>query len=228
VATPSAYVRGTVVDAFDVDPEQVVVVPHGVPGHRRPEPDAQAAVLARHGVDGSRYVVYPAITHPHKGHRVLVDMLGHLPDVRLVLTGGAGSGEEALRAAVRDAGVGDRIVRTGRVDDLERDALVAGAAALVFPSEYEGFGAPLVEAMMLGTPVVCSDHPAVVEVVGGAGLVVGERTGEAWAAAVQEAFDRPGALVEAGSARAAAFTLERSGAALADTYRRVAAAGTTG
>ena len=64
------------------------------------------------------------------------------------------------------------MVRTGRVDDNDRDGLIRLADALVFPSEYEGFGAPVVEAMALGTPVICSDQPALKEVVAEAGLVL--------------------------------------------------------
>ncbi len=76
-------------------------------------------------------------------------------------------------------------MRTGRVDDDDRDGLIRLADALVFPSEYEGFGAPVVEAMALGTPVVCSDQAALKEVVADAGLVLPLDL-EAWA----DALDR--------------------------------------
>jgi glycosyltransferase involved in cell wall biosynthesis len=98
----------------------------------------------------------------------------------------------------------------------------------VFPSEYEGFGAPLVEAMLLGTPVVCADHPAMREVVGDAGVIVSERSGEAWAAGLRAAIAAADALTAAGHERAAAFTLERSGEALAAAYRTVASIGEAG
>jgi alpha-1,3-rhamnosyl/mannosyltransferase len=233
IATPSAYVRGTVIDAFGADPERVVVVTHGVPPHPAPDSEYRRAVTDRHGLADRPFVVYPAITHPHKGHRLLIDMLGHLDgdldgDLALVLLGGEGAAERDLQAAIDAAGVGHRVIRPGRVSDTERDALVAAAAALVFPSEYEGFGAPLVEAMMLGTPVVCGDHPAMLEVVGDAGVIVTERSGEAWASAVQAAVAAADALSVAGRNRAAAFTLERSGEALAAAYRTVASIGAAG
>ena len=82
-------------------------------------------------------------------------------------------------------GLERRVVRPGRVPAADRDGLIALAEALVFPSEYEGFGAPVVEAMALGTPVVCSDQAALAEVVGDAGIVL-PRDVDAWAGALDE------------------------------------------
>jgi glycosyltransferase involved in cell wall biosynthesis len=118
-------------------------------------------------------------------------------------------------------GIGDRVIRTGRVTATDRDALLAGASALVFPSEYEGFGAPLVEAMALGVPVVCSAAPAVREVVADAAVIV-DGGAEAWAAAVADAASRRDELVARGEVRRQAFTLDASSAALAAAYRLAA------
>lgn len=228
VATPSEYVRRRVLEVFRRDPAGVVVVPHGVPDLERPTDDAIDAVLARYGVRRP-YLVYPAITHPHKGHRVLVDLLraagpGHpLRDLQLVLIGGTGAAEQELLAAIAvDASVAGRIVRAGRVPDADRDALIAGSEALVFPSEYEGFGAPVVEAMALGVPVVTSDHPALVEVVAGAGVMVAGRDPDAWSAGIADALARRAELIDLGLARRAAFTPAVSGQALAAAYHRAA------
>lgn len=231
VATPSEYVRSTVIDAFDADPDRVVVVRHGIPATERPSPELIAAVGSRYGVDGP-YVAYAAITHPHKGHRHLVELLattetpGHpLRDLRLVLLGGEGTAEADLRAAITELGVEHRVVRTGRVPHAERDALLAGAQALVFPSEYEGFGAPLIEAMALGVPVVASAHPAVVEVVGDAGIIVDGFTPDAWSAAVETAIERRAELVEMSRRRRDDFTLAKSAQELRDAYRLAASVG---
>jgi glycosyltransferase involved in cell wall biosynthesis len=144
-------------------------------------------------------------------------------DLALVLTGGAGAAEAEVMSAVRDRGLAERVVRAGRVSDTERDALIAGAVAMVFPSEYEGFGAPLVEAMMLDTPIVSSTQPAVREVVGDAAVLVGAGAdGATWAAAVGEALERRDELVAAGRIRRSQFTLEASGSALAAAYRQAA------
>ena len=108
--------------------------------------------------------------------------------------------------------LGPRVVRPGRVPDAHRDGLIALADALVFPSEYEGFGAPVVEAMALGTPVIGSDQAALAEVIGDAGIVL-PREPEAWADALDVLTRRGIELRAAGRRRAASFTAERSGAA---------------
>jgi glycosyltransferase involved in cell wall biosynthesis len=223
VAVPSQYVAGRIVEQFGIDSERVVVVPHGVPGLARPTDEVIAATRARHRLGDRPFVVYPAITHPHKGHAVLVAMLDHLdPEIMVVMVGGAGAAEAHVERAIAASSHAERVVRTGRVQEAERDALIYAASALVFPSEYEGFGAPVVEAMVLETPVVCSDAEAVVEVVGDAAVIVADPSPEAWADGVRRAIEQRHRLIESGRARRQHFTLEGSGRALAEAYRRAA------
>ena len=223
VTVPSDFVRDHLCAAFGVSPDRAVVVPHGVPEVAVPDPVLVASTIARYGVGERPYVVYPAITHPHKGHAVLVDMLDHLDDETvLVLIGGQGAGETALGSVIGSSRHRDRVVRPGRVPHIDRDALLAGADALVFPSEFEGFGAPVVEAMALDTPVVCSAADALVEVVGDAGVVVGEADGAAWAAALGEARRTRAELIDRGRRRRDHFTIEASGAAISAAYRMAA------
>lgn len=224
VTVPTEYVRSTVIDRLDVPPRRVMVVPHGYePALLRTRGDEQE-VRHRLGIDGRPFVVFPAITHPHKNHRLLVDLLAGPwsdPDLRVVLLGGTGAGEQALVDAIAVAGarVQDRILRPGRVSDADRNTLLAAADALVFPSTYEGFGAPLIEAMALGTPVLCSDAACLPEVAGDA-AVVRPPTVDAWADALDEVRARRDELVAAGDRRVADFTSRRSGEALDAAYRR--------
>lgn len=223
VAVPSQFVRGTVIDALGVDPDRVVVVPHGI------EPSApqvavdEAALRARWGLGTGPVLVYPAITHPHKNHRLLLDtMRDHWadePDLRLVFLGGRGAADADVERAIDDHRLRERVVRPGRVSADDRDAFVSIADALVFPSEYEGFGAPLIEAMALGTPVICGDHPTLREVVGDAGLVVPPDPA-AWGDALGAARRSRRELVAAGRARVARYDLAASAAALLDAYER--------
>lgn len=220
VAVPSEYVRSTVVDAYGIDPDRIVVVPHGVEPTIGSGARSEFELRRDHGLGAGRVVVYPAITHPHKGHRFLLEVMARYwddPDLRMILLGGAGSAESEVAAAIDRLGLGRRVVRPGRVSDADRDGLIALADALVFPSEYEGFGAPVVEAMALGTPVICSDQPALAEVVGDAGLVL-PRDVEAWADALDVVARRSNELRAAGRRRAEEFTARRSGDRLAAAY----------
>jgi len=216
VAVPSDYVRDRVVAACSVAPERVHVVPHGI------EPALVDAVTpadelrARYSLGDGPVLVYPAITHPHKRHDFLLAMMrDHWrdTDLRLVFTGGTGLAEASVSAACTDP----RVRRLGRVSAADRNGLLAMADALVFPSEYEGFGAPLIEAMTLGCPVVASDATCVPGVVGDAGLVRPLQP-EAWATVVDEARARRAELVAAGLRRAQQFTSRASGAALSAVY----------
>lgn len=222
IGVPSAYVRTSVIEHLRVPPERVHVVPHGF------EPDLGASVTpepelrARLGLGAGRVVVYPAMTAPHKNHRFLLEVLERHwpdPDLRLVLIGGRGLAEAdvAGQLAAATPSVRDRVVRPGRVSDADRNGLLAMAEALVFPSRYEGFGAPVIEAMMLGTPVVCSDATCLPDIVGDAAVVL-PLVHEAWATALDTVRDRRDELVAAGHRRAAKFTIEASGRELGTVY----------
>lgn len=227
VTTPTDHVRATVVDAFGISADRVVVVPHGItPPPVDRAPVDEAALRARYDLGRGPVLVYPAITHPHKNHGVLLEALARHwtdPDLRLVLLGGRGAADHAVSARIADLGLADRVIRPGRVPDEDRDGLLGIADALVFPSRFEGFGAPVIEAMALGTPVICSDDAALAEVVGDAAIVVDADDVEAWGAAPAEARRRRAELVELGRERVNHFTVETSASALVDAYRRAVA-----
>ena len=220
VTVPTAYVRRTVVEAYGVAEDRVRVVPHGVESTLGADAPSSLELRRVYGLGSGPMIVYPAITHPHKNHRFLLEAMARHwsdPDLRLLLLGGRGAAEDEVAADIVRLGLEERVVRPGRVPDAHRDGLIASADALVFPSQYEGFGAPAVEAMALGTPVICSDQPALAEVVGDAGLVLPLDI-DAWADALDTVAARADAMRSAGRIRARAFTSERSGAELASAY----------
>ena len=221
ITTPTAHVAATVTEAFGIDPERIVVVPHGVPVADVATADIAETRRTHLGDTEGRLVVLPAITHPHKGHLRLIDAFTRWsrPDDRLVLIGGAGAAEERVAAAISASGISDRIARPGRVSEHERDALIAAADLVVLPSEEEGFGAPVVEAMAAGTAVVVSDIPALVEIAAGAAVIAAD-SDNALVEALDEAITDRVRLEVAGRERAARYTLEASGRALASAYRR--------
>ena len=224
IAVPSSYVRDTLVDRFGLDPSSVHVVVHGIESVDTSTIDV-AASQHRHGVHGIPYLIYPAITHPHKNHRFLVDLLAgpwRESDVHLLFIGGEGRAHGELVAHIAASGVADRVHMTGHVGPVDRDALIAGADAVVFPSEYEGFGAPVAEAMLLGVPVVASDRTSLPGVVGDGGVVLPLDL-QAWADVPQMVRNRRDELVAAGRTRAAAFSLDASGRDLHGVYKGLVA-----
>lgn len=222
VVTPTEWVRSTVIDEFGIDPERVMVVPHGIEANIGADAPTESELRRNYQLGGGSVLVFPAITHPHKGHEFLLDVMARHwndPDLRLVLLGGAGGADGQIESKIAALGLEQRVIRTGRVPASHRDGLLALADALVFPSEYEGFGAPVVEAMALGTPVIAAGQPAVAEVVGDAGIIL-PRDPDAWAAVLADVGQRREELVTAGRRRSTDFTAARSGAALTAAYRR--------
>ncbi len=207
VVVPSAFVRERVVAQLGIDADRVRAIPLGV-DHSRFAP-ARAA--------REPYLLYPARPWPHKNHERLLDALSSIrarrPDLRLVLCG-VGSERFAGRVGV-DA--------LGAVSGVRLVDLVQRAACLVFPSLYEGFGSPPLEAMACGTPVAASTAGSIPEVCGDAAVLFDPEDPSAIAAGVEEALARGDELGRRGVARAAAFTWERTAAAHEDAYRAVAA-----
>ncbi len=217
VAVPSEYVAHSVVQAYGVQEERVMVVPHGIEPSLASDVTDAAELRDTYALGDGPIIVYPAVTHPHKQHDFLLRMMrDHWtdPDLRLVLTGGQGAAEPTVAACTDQ-----RVRRLGRVPAADRNGLLAMAEAMVFPSQYEGFGAPVIEAMTLGTPVICSDATCMPQIVGPAGLVRPLQP-EAWAGALDEARRRRSELVAAGRVRAQDFTSRASGSALAAVYAR--------
>jgi glycosyltransferase involved in cell wall biosynthesis len=171
VHTVSRFVADEVRDAFAIDPERVVVVPNGVTTDAPGDP-AVGRQLAGH----ERYVLALGTIEPRKDHPTLVaafdELAAEQPELGLVIAGPDGWGATDLAAALGRCHHADRITRLGFVDPPTRAALLAGAAAFAYPSVYEGFGLPPLEAMAAGTPVVATDAGAVPEVVGDAALLV--------------------------------------------------------
>jgi glycosyltransferase involved in cell wall biosynthesis len=190
VIVPSEFVRGRVVEALGIDADRVQAIAHGI-DHERFHPGDEPR---------EPFLLYPARPWAHKNHTRLFEALALIrrerPDLRLVLTGEGSYG--ALPKGV-DA--------RGRVSGEELAGLYRRAAALVFPSLYEGFGQPPLEALASGCPVACSDLPALREVCGDAAVYFDPYAAESIAAATLGAIDRE---APSGIGRAAQFTWEAS------------------
>jgi glycosyltransferase involved in cell wall biosynthesis len=227
VHTPTEFVRGEVIEHLGVDPDRVVAIPHGVRGPRAETGARPADVAAL--VGGDRYVLAVGTVEPRKDLPTLVaafDVLaGADPDLRLVIAGRDGWGAEALTAATAAAAHRDRIVRLGWVADADRAALVAGAAVYAFPSVYEGFGLPPVEAMAAGVPVVGTRVGALVEVCDDGADLVPVGDADALAAALDRVLrdpDHRAALVARGRRVAAGYDWGTTADSFAALLARVA------
>jgi glycosyltransferase involved in cell wall biosynthesis len=222
VHTAAESVALEIREHFRVDPARVRVVPPPVaapPVPHRSDHDEPPA--------GPPYILALGRTEPRKELPTLVRafdrLAGRFPDVQLRIAGPPGWAEDEVMAAVAASPHRDRIRRDGWVDDAA--GLIAGAEVFAYPSLYEGFGLPPLEAMALGVPVVATAAGALPEVVGPAAELVGPGDAEGLAAALEQVLadpDRRAALVRAGRERAAGFSAERAAAGLVDLYRDAA------
>jgi glycosyltransferase involved in cell wall biosynthesis len=205
IVVPSAFVRDRAVELLGVDASRVRVIHHGI-DHPTFAPDPS--------VEREPLLVYPARAWPHKNHARLFEAFELLrrsrPGLRLVLTGGGHF--DALP---------DGVEVRGLVPREELVSLLRRASAMVFPSLYEGFGQPPLEAMACGCPVACSDAASLPEVCGDAARYFHPDDPRQIAAAVEDVLSAPAEWSRKGLARAATFTWDASARAHDEAYRAV-------
>jgi len=213
VIVTSEFVRGRARDALDLDPGRIHVVPLGI-DHTvfRPSDEEREPIL-----------LYPARGWPHKNHARLFQAFRALretrPQLRLILTGG---GLERLEP------VPEGVEILGEVPSAQLASLYRRAACLVYPSLYEGFGIPPLEAMACGCPVAASSAGAIPEVCGDAAVLFDPTDVEAMTAAMLEADQRREELQALGFARAATFTWDETARLHEVVYRTALSAARAG
>jgi glycosyltransferase involved in cell wall biosynthesis len=232
ILADSASTQRDLADLLGVNLERVHVLYPGVESRFRPLTDEAALeqVRQRYGLP-QNFVLGLGTLQPRKNFTGLIGAFGRmlaawgeapgLEDVRLVIAGGKGWLYEDIELAVVRAGLEDRVQIVGFVEDQDLPALYTLARVFAFPSWYEGFGVPVLEAMACGTPVVTADNSSLPEAVGGAGLMVDAADLDALALALFRLLTDRGLraeLIAAGLEQAGCFTWDAAARELLQVY----------
>lgn len=212
ILTVSEHTRREVIGLLGVPPERVVVTPNAARAHFRPPPiGAIDQLRARHGLP-ERFLLYVGTLEPRKNLTTLLEAFAEVArrtDATLLIGGGKGWLYTPIFERLAALGLRDRVRVVGYIDEEELPLWYAAATVFVFPSIYEGFGMPPLEAMACGTPVVTSNTSSLPEVVGDAGIMVDPHDAAALAAALAQLLndaDLRADLRTRGLQRAARFT----------------------
>jgi glycosyltransferase involved in cell wall biosynthesis len=244
VHTDSTFIAEEVVEAFGADPERVRTVYLGVPpfppagsagSADSTDPEARGRLRVVDEESGReleparRYIVSVGTAEPRKDLCGLVEAFSLIAeerdDVDLVLAGPRGWGSEQLDSSIRASRFASRIFRTGWVDDELLAGLIGRASLLAYPSLYEGFGLPPLQAMSVGVPVVATSSGSIPEILGDAAVLVGPRDKEALGealAGVLDSKERRDDLVGKGFRRAGEFSWEKCAEGLDALYHDAA------
>jgi glycosyltransferase involved in cell wall biosynthesis len=228
VIVPSGSVRDRLVQTLHADPSSISIVPWPLPPHAEAAPIEN--LRARHGIIG-KIVLLAGSARPREEHLVAVRAMRHLAarhkETTLVLMGGEGPADPQVLDTIRELGLGERVVRFGAASEAVRSALLEHAAVVVYPSVYDSFAHPVLEAMACGVPVVVADAGAAPELVADAGGVVPYGDDAQLAVEVHRVLEDPEwrrERVAAGLERARGYTPRRAAEELLAAYRSVTAA----
>ncbi len=231
VLAVSEFTRRRIIEHYRLDPDRVVVTPNGVATYWRPlDAGERNARLATAGLNDlpERFVLAFGTRHTRKNIDRLVRSVAAVrasgdPDVELVLAGPSGTGSGAIRAEVARLRAESWVRVAGYVPDEALVALVGTATAVAYPSRYEGFGLPVLEAMACGAVVVAADRTSIPEVAGQAAILVDPESDDALADGLLTALtdsDLRACLADAGPRLAATYDWDRCATATVEGYRR--------
>jgi glycosyltransferase involved in cell wall biosynthesis len=230
ILTVSDASKRDILHLFNIAPEKIVVVYNAIDSHffSTPADDAVARVRARYQLD-HRFVLYVGNIKPHKNLVRLIEAFnelrtGDLDDLKLLIIGDEISKLPALRRAVHRHKLHKHVRFLGYVPDDQLAVLYRLAAVFVFPSLYEGFGLPPLEAMASGTPVVTSNVSSLPEVVGDTAVLVDPHDIDSIVAGLRTVLTDPvraDDMRRKGLERAREFSWERSVAKTLEVYKRI-------
>jgi glycosyltransferase involved in cell wall biosynthesis len=236
VIVDSQSTRKDLIELLGLGSERIDVVPLGLGSVRRAEVPPEHETRARFGLGSRRVLLSLSAKRPHKNLTALIDALAQLPQQTrpvLVLPGYPTAHEAELRERARELGVQKDVRFPGWISAEELEGLWAQADAFVFPSLYEGFGLPVLEAMDRGVPVACSNASSLPEVAGDAALLFDPHDTAQLAGALGRLLtDKTlcATLIERGREQVRHFTWQRTASLTLASYARAlgAAAGAVG
>ncbi|MCM8800411.1 MAG: glycosyltransferase family 4 protein [Candidatus Omnitrophica bacterium] len=191
IVTISEYSKNDIVKVFKISPDKIRVIMLGVDERRFYKMDnLDKKVLSKYGIDES-FILYTGNFRPHKNVKTLIEAYYRLPGnlkdkFKLVLVGRKDRDQQNLIRLVGNLGLKDKVIFTGYVNDEELGFIYNSASIFVFPSLYEGFGLPVLEAMACGLPVIAFNVSALSEVVGDSGILLNSYSSEALRRAMEE------------------------------------------
>ncbi len=226
VLADSEATEKDLVNLWHVPASKITVLYSGVNPSFKPVSDPAAIKQVRHKykLGSAPWVLAVGTVQPRKNYQLLIQAFAKIADRypnNLVITGGKGWLFDDILAEVSKQGLDGRVIFTGFVDDVDLPAIYSGAAALAFPSLYEGFGLPILEAMACGTPVINSDASCLPEVAGDATIQLPPEGVEIWAEGLAQLLGDEGkqkTLVAAGFKQKEWFTWQRSAEQLLGIY----------
>lgn len=233
INTPSQAVADDVVETLDVDPHRVQAIHLGGPELVDASTRTERADRGRRFAGVNSYLLSLGTIEPRKDIPSLVRAFNAIapkrPDLHLIIAGPDGWGVDDVRTVIDASPYRSRIRRTGWLSDSERDDLLAGTSAFVYPSLLEGFGIPPLEAMAAGVPVVATRTGSLPEVLGEAAEWADPGDVESLIAAIENVLDDPevaSRLTAAGDQRLTHFSWDRSTDELISLFERACAART--
>ena len=224
----SQSTRRDLLELLGTPPAKIDVVPQGLGAVARAPALGALQTRARFGLGERRVLLTLSAKRPHKNLLALIGALARIPPERrplLVAPGYPTWHEAELRARAAELGIAQDVRLEGWLDEREIEGLWALADAFVYPSLYEGFGLPVLEAMARGVPVACADASSLPEVAGGAALLFDPHDEAEMAQAIERLLGDPAlarSLRERGTVRARELTWDRTARLTLESYARVA------
>ena len=225
ILTISNFMRNELIETLKIPEDAVTAIPLAHDPCFYPRSQQDVVKMLDFKNLPKEYILFVGTLEPRKNLSLLIKALSRTKNkIPLILTGWKGWGDKTWLLEVKALGLEKQIYFTDYVDDETLACLYSGAVSLAYPSVYEGFGLPILEAMACGCPVICSNVASMPEVAGDAAVLFDPRNADDLAMAIDHVAGDPGArrrLIQKGFDRAASFTWRKTAERTLDVFSRV-------